>query len=386
MTDGERERLLIDFHLGELDEMREEEVRNALADSADWREKYREISGNSLYLRWLQRDEQIDEAAALKRLSAHWSRKTVLWRRYAAIASVVLLAGFSFFILTTRRAAEQEGIASCPEILPGSSRAVLIVSSGEQIALSGQEEVIREADGTTIHIEQTGQISYVRNAEHTSVSDDAPLFHTILVPRGGEYLVVLPDSSKVWLNSESELRYPVRFDSERRVELEGEAYFEVRKDERPFLVHADDFRLKVYGTEFNLNTYDRESPEVVLVKGSVGFGSARAGGETLLRPDQAGKINLKTGAVCVKEVDVYPYIAWKNHDMVFFNETLERIMEKTSRWYNIEVVYDDPGLKELRFSADIKRYAGIETFLGYLEKTAEIECRIRERTLHIRRK
>lgn len=385
MTNEEKERLLIDFYLGELNEEHCEKIREELAASPELRKEYQEIVNSSLCLRWLQQDKKIDQILALKKLSGHWKKRTMRRRKYAAAASIILLAGISLFMLTTYQGTEKDG-TSDPVILPGSSQAVLIVSTGEKIALSGQENVVCEADGTTLHIDNNGQISYIQDKDEKRSPDDTPLYNTIIVPRGGEYIVVLPDSSKVWLNSESELKYPVCFDSKREVDLKGEAYFEVRKSEKPFLVHSDDFRVKVYGTEFNLNTYNRESPEVVLVKGSVGFSSIRIAGETLLRPNQAGKMNLKTGDKCVKDVDVYPYIAWKNNDMVFFNETLEHIMEKTSRWYNVDVVYAEPGLKELRFSADIKRYTGIKTFLDYLEKTAEVKFTIKERMLYIQRK
>lgn len=383
MKSLEKEELLIDYKLGELEGERKDEVEECLRNSPELQEEYRQIVNSLHFLRWIQQDKKIDEKQALKKISPHWKRKTEGWGKYNVAAAIILLLGLSFFLVFQNRSKNNESEPQL-SILPGGAQTLLIISTGERIALAGQGDVIREADGTTVHIDSSGQISY--QLGDSELQTEEQLFNTIVVPRGGEFIIVLPDSTKVWLNSDSKLTYPVRFGEKREVCFTGEAYFEVKKQPQPFLVRSGDFYVKVYGTEFNLNTYHKEKFEVVLIKGSVGFRSDSEMTETLLSPSQLGEINLMTGDVTVRDVDVYPYVAWKNQDMVFFNEKLESIMEKIARWYNVDVFYEDATLKHLRFSGDVKRYSGIDEFLNYLQKTAAVKFTIKQRCVCVQRK
>lgn len=173
------------------------------------------------------------------------------------------------------------------------------------------------------------------------------LYNKIIVPRGGEFFLTLSDGTEVWLNADSELEYPVNFVAdERAVKLRGEAYFKVKKDTtKPFRVTSGEYRLQVYGTEFNMNTYHQEEIQVVLVQGAVGFRANLSTPELRLKPNQLGVANELTGKTEIKEVDVYPYIAWKNQDVVFMNERLESIMEKIERWYDVNVFFQNDSLK-----------------------------------------
>ena len=184
------------------------------------------------------------------------------------------------------------------------------------------------------------------------------------------------------------MEYPVRFAADRRdVRLKGEAYFRVKRDSAsPFRVRAGDYVLRVYGTEFDVNAYHEEHVQTVLVAGSVGFRANAQGREHRLVPNQLAEANTRTGEVAVTEVDVYPYVAWKNRDMVFVNERLESIMEKVERWYNVDVFFQNEGLKELRFYGNMKRYTPIEDLLFFLERTSDARFSIQERTIVVSKK
>lgn len=251
-------------------------------------------------------------------------------------------------------------------IRSGYPQARLVLSSGEVIDLTENKNTIQERDGSVVKMREGKGIEYdTGDTEATAQL----IYNKIIVPRAGEFFVTLADGTEVWLNSDSELEYPVKFTSDRReVRLKGEAYFIVKKDtEKPFLVHSGDYQLKVYGTEFNLNTYHNNRIEAVLVKGSVGFRPNRVVPEVRLKPNQLGIANEETGATEVKDIDVYPYIAWKNQDVVFVNERLESIMEKAARWYDVNVFFQNESLKDLRFFGNhetICRYSRVVVFSG----------------------
>ena len=211
------------------------------------------------------------------------------------------------------------------------------------------------------------------------------MWHTVVVPRGGEYYICLSDGSEVWLNSETKISYPVYFTGDlREISLSGEAYFKVAKENtRPFCVRSGEYCLKVYGTEFNLNTYDEENIEAVLVKGSVGFQANEAAPEKRLKVNQLGVANSKAGTSVIQDVDVTSYIAWKNHDLIFVNEELESIMKKVSRWYDVNIIFEDEVSKAVRFNGNIPKYAELEKLLYVMEKTSDVRFRITDKTIRI---
>ena len=258
-------------------------------------------------------------------------------------------------------------------------RAVLVLSSGKQIDLAESHEQITEQNGMIVEVDSSGEIRYQR----TDLQSEEIIYNKVIVPRSGEYFVTLCDGSKVWLNADTEFEFPVNFsETIREVRLKGEAYFQVAKDcQKPFIVKSGEYQLQVYGTEFNLNTYHTDRIEAVLVKGSIGFRANAGCKEIVLQPEQLGIANTGNGKTEVLDVDVYPYIAWKNKDMVFVNERLESIMEKIERWYDVNVFFQNERLKDLRFYGDMKRYSDIREILAYLEKSSDVRFQVNGRTL-----
>ena len=302
-------------------------------------------------------------------------RKLRKWRRIGYAAAAILLP-FVLSISLYPESEQKNTSIQSTEIIPGTYQAVLTLSNGQDIFLSPITEK-NKLEATTATLE--GNTLVYPKTDTTT----APAYHKITIPRGGEYILRLADGTRVWLNSETELEYPVVFTKkQRQVFLKGEAYFQVAKDcQKPFIVKSGEYQLQVYGTEFNLNTYHTDRIEAVLVKGSIGFRANAGCKEIVLQPEQLGIANTGNGKTEVLDVDVYPYIAWKNKDMVFVNERLESIMEKIERWYDVNVFFQNERLKDLRFYGDMKRYSDIREILAYLEKSSDVRFQVNGRTL-----
>lgn len=373
---------LIAYFRQELGEQERKEVEEWLAASENHRKIYRQTCRTVLWTRWSLKEQSINEQAALSRLQRKQARFfRYRWRYVAALAVLTLTIAGGLF----RKHEAQPPVVKVTEVLHGSPKARLILSTGEQIDLTQKKAVVTEQNGSIVKWDTTGEIHYQR-PHH---SEAQTLIHNrIEVPRGGEFQVTLSDGTRVWLNAASELEYPVAFATDvREVSLQGEAYFEVAKDTvHPFIVRVGDYRLQVYGTEFNLNTYEPTRIEVALVQGSIGFQANPDVREIRLKPDQVGIADPLSGNTQVLDADLYPFIAWKNNDMVFVNERLESIMQKVERWYDVEVIFGKAELKELRFYGDVKRYADIRELLAYLEQTSRAQFKVEGRTIVITEK
>ena len=266
------------------------------------------------------------------------------------------------------------------DIQPGSAQAVLRLSTGEQVNLQALNQQLEEKDGTTIHISENGSVNYNTSRETTG---SEAVFNQLEIPRGGEFKLMLTDGTEVWLNSETELQYPTTFTGkERVVKLKGEAYFKVAKNSHsPFIVKINDIYVKVYGTQFNINTQNKGKIETVLVRGSVGI--TYRGRETMLTPSQKAEFSEKDKNITVENIDILPYIAWKDGNFVFHNESLESIMEKLSRWYNLEVFYQNEGIKKIHLSGILERYKEVNELFHHFEKISDARFTIKGNTVTI---
>lgn len=374
---------LLAYFLGNVSETERAAIEEWLAVSEEHRRAYRRVCRFALWLRWGLREQQINEAMAWRRLQR---RRTVRFLRResyaAAVVAVVLLVAGGLWWGNRQEAPQPVAVA---EVLPGSPKARLTLSTGEQVDLTQGQAVLQERNGSIVKLDTAGKISYQRSGEST---EQALIYNRIEVPRGGEFQLTLADGTQVWLNAATRLDYPVEFAAGvREVRLQGEAYFEVRKDTaRPFVVRAGSSRLQVYGTAFNFNAYDTSSLYAVLVSGSIGLQAGGGGQEVRLKPNQMGVIDPAAGTIGVKEVDVHSYIAWKDNDLVFENERLESIMRKVERWYDVQVVFTRDRLKDLHYCGDMKRYADIGDLLLYLGKGSPARFTLDGRTVIVSEK
>ena len=207
------------------------------------------------------------------------------------------------------------------------------------------------------------------------------IVHRIVVPRGGEYKMELGDGTKIWLNSDSEISYPVQFAEDKRaVTLRGEAYFEVSKDEsRPFIVNVEQMTVKVYGTKFNVNSQMKGIVETVLVEGRVGIIADDK--EIILLPKQKAVYDQEKGDVYVQNVDITSYVAWKDGNFVFDNASLGAIMDKLSLWYDVDVFYGNDEVRNVHLSGDMVRYKEIQNLLYFFEQISDVKFEIKGRTI-----
>lgn len=300
-------------------------------------------------------------------------RGRALWRWCgAAAASVAVLLAVWFF--ADRVEVEEKTLAEA-ETLVGRRTAELILASGERVELGGNALNIKTEDGRRIAADSCRRLSY-READVEGVMEEEPVYNTVRVPGGADYAVELADGTIARLNCETELRYPVRFvGKERRVYLDGEAFFEVAKNaELPFIVETKQMQVEVTGTQFDVKAYaEDETMQATLVEGGVEVCAYGAGSKPVaLTPSQQYVLDVQTRQVEVKKVDVQLYTGWVEGMFVFKNQRLEDVMTMLARWYSVDVFYIGESVKDIRLSANLGRYEHIDKILDIIQETNKI--------------
>lgn len=299
--------------------------------------------------------------------------------RVAAILVVVVSVGLYYYYSNPVKypAANSQSVHQKTQpIVPGGNKAMLTLANGRTILLDDafSGEIARET-GIRIRKLKEGQLVYEVLGDEAS-KNLGKMINTISTPKGGQYQVVLPDGSKVWLNAASSLKFPAVFLGDtREVELVGEGYFEIHKNkQKPFLVKARGMHVEVLGTHFNVMAYpDEQSVKTTLLEGAVKVVKNELS-KTLIPGEQADVIkNIK-----VLKVDTEESIAWKNGSFLFTQENIESVMRKISRWYDVDVVYEGTLTKE-GFMGSISKYDNLDRVLKTLEYTGLVKFRIEGR-------
>ncbi|RPD41828.1 FecR domain-containing protein [Chitinophaga barathri] len=311
-------------------------------------------------------DQEISDRIEARLLQQIGAPKVVHLRRrrtWLAAASILVLLAAGGLYLFTADNTEVPKLASTPDITapkdiaPGSSKAVLTLTDGSTITLdSAGNQVIHQ--GQTLVQLNNGRLEY-----DTDNIGQAVGYNMLAVPRGGQFTIVLPDGSRVWLNSASKLRYPTAFTGEKRlVELEGQGYFEVQKDaEHPFIVKTKSLDVEVLGTGFDVMAYpDEKSINTTLVEGAVRVK------DVMLKPGQQARMEYSTGCIYVEPADIQQVIAWKTGFFEFDDANLAEIMRQASRWYDIDIVMNTTG-KDKAFGGRISRNLPLSELLHMLE-------------------
>ncbi len=366
---------LLRYLLEEMETSEREEVEAWMEENDQNRNYFRDFQKTHLELLWSvqARETRTDFNTFRRKLRKPLSVK--LWYRVAAVVVLMVSIG-GWFVWS--ESSKNEWLSRNEMIQPGKVQAKLYLSSGAAVEIGGEARDLKEQDGTSIKVSETGKLSYEKESANGS---SKVVMNRVEVPRGGEFSLVLEDGTQVWLNAESELRYPIHFRGEERVVyLKGEAYFNVVKNsDAAFLVQVDEFTVKVYGTEFNVNAYEADRVETVLTQGSV---SMRCGDEeVMLKPNQKGAYFKSDGTMRVEDVNVLSYVAWKNGDFIFKDESLESIMNKLARWYDLDVFYQNKELKEIRLSGNLKRYKDVQDLFNAFEKISEARIKVDGRTV-----
>lgn len=293
-----------------------------------------------------------------------------MWRRFRipaiAAAVVLVLAGAAwmggFF---EKKGAVQVAQKTLNDAQPGSDKATLTLEDGKVIELDVASAGDLTTTGNIKVVKKGGELTYEVNDAGTGAGNEMA-YHRLATPRGGQFRIMLPDGSRVWLNASSSLRFPASFAAnERRVEVTGEAYFEVAKDkQRPFRVMVSGSEVEVLGTSFNIMAYTNESAlKTTLLEGAVKM--SHGSQEVLLAPgqqlvEQEGKMTLK------KNVDVEAEVAWKDGMFLFNGAALPQVMRQLERWYDVEVQYEN-GVPKGTLTGEFPRSMMLSEVLQILE-------------------
>jgi flagellar basal body rod protein FlgF len=323
--------------------------------------------------------------------------KTLFWAAavcilLAATAGALYFSG-SFPKVNTNASSKPANKDNRP-IRPGSKKARLIMYDGTEIVLENAAiGPLAQKDGASIKIIGNGQLQYERLADLGKTGNVAiPGMNTIAIPKGGEYTIVLPDGTKVWINSDSKLSFPNLFyGSTRRVELTGEAYFEVAENKNaPFHVQANNLDVEVLGTHFNINAYlDKQTVEATLLEGKVRVhattplsATAAKPASGILMPGQQAKVTREGTITVKKEVNTQSVVAWKEGYFQFAESSLPEMMQQISRWYDIDVVYEDGIVPNMVMVGKYARASSLEEALNML-KLIDVRYRLNGRQLTI---
>ena len=298
--------------------------------------------------------------------------------RVAAVALPFVIA-LVLYVGLNREEEQMVRPSLASNILPGTSKAVLTLANGQMIPL-GKEATDSTiiTDGTQISASGSG-VTYASGVESESV-----VYNKLEIPRGGEFCLTLSDGTRVWLNSETSIQYPVAFGAkERRVFVQGEAYFEVAKDaKKPFTVQFMSSSVTVLRTSFNIRAYPEEKrSQTTLAEGSVRIYSP--GSSMLLKPGEQAEVSALSGEMVKQEVEVKNFTSWKDGRFVFEQQPLEDIMRTLERWYDIRVIFKDEGAKRISLSGNMKRYGDFSQVMKMLQMTGDVRFELHGNDVYI---
>ena len=302
------------------------------------------------------------------------------WIAAAVTLVAVSLTGLYFWKAHKSRQAAVPAVAAIShnDLQPGGNKATLLLGDGSVVNLGAVKNgIIRKVAGTLID-KQDGQLRY-----NVSAADLAPEMNTIQTPRGGQYQVILPDGTKVWLNAASSLTYPTAFKGvSREVRLNGEAYFEVAGDkEKPFKVMVGNMQVNVLGTHFNVMAYEDETAiRTTLLEGAVKV--TNGGASHLLKPGQEARLDRSSETLSLSEVNADEAVAWKNGVFQFGGASIETVMREIVRWYDVDVEYE--GRTSEHFRGTISRDVNASEVFKMLELTGAVHFAIDKKKIIVK--
>lgn len=370
-------------------EEKREEFRKLLNESA-LLNNGKELADRKQVIAWLKEPARFSSQKAYDEFKMYVREQRLqIWRRRFRYVAAVLVLPFligGIYFWHTVDSEKNAGILHSENQLihPIAFKASIALNDGRQVYLGAEEGKMTLSDQTEI-VRNQNQVAY--NASDLSDAQET-VYHELCVPRGGEYILILSDSTRIWMNADSKLRYPVQFKGKEREVflLGGEAYFKVAKNaEKPFLVQTPHGTVKVLGTEFNVRSYEDEGCVVTtLVNGSVQFGSGQASESSIvLRPGYQIIAGADVKDRIVQKVNLEEYVSWKEGLYIFNHMTLEELMKTVERNYDVTVVFADEECKSLRFSGDLKKYDDVRNFLRYIEIGGNVRFVIKGREITI---
>lgn len=298
-------------------------------------------------------------------------KKRIRWSIAATIITSIISIGLWKYLTTEK--------TTFHSLSSDSKEVQLIMADGSTINIGKiTQDTLIQSTTNQIKISPQGELAY---------SGDSPkgqlLYHTIYVPRGNEYHMVLSEQTEIWLNSESELRFPINFEGhERKVYLKGEAFFKVTKDTlRPFRVNTGKMEIEVLGTSFDIKAYQGTDPLAILVQGSIQVKDSATGKTCILSPGYQAILRNNQLDTC--RINTEEATAWKEGRFVFRDMPLAQLTQELERWFDIEIFFENNHLREHRFTGVIKRYNKIEDIGALIEETANVKFHIQGRNVII---
>lgn len=378
-------RLILGHWAGKLSEPEKKELDNWLAQSEKHRIYFQKWCDDERQNELLSKIRCYDPGEGWQQVVRKRNmRRNRRWWLVAAASVAILFGGLAVYryskIPVSLPLASEE-----TSIYPGKRMARLITPSGETVLL----DTLRQTDTQQMKL-HNDQGRVVIQAACGDANGDQPVYHCLEVPRGGEFSFLLPDSTTVFLNAESRLRFPDRFvpGSERIVYLSGEAYFDVKRDPRsPFLVCLEHSAVKVTGTSFNVKAYPDDTNEATtLISGTVSMGIGTTEQWIVLKPGEQGYYDATRETLLQQTVDVNYYTAWKDGVFAFYRQPLEEVMKTLGCWYLFDTHYQNEALKSILYTGKINRHASIREVLHTFELMDELTFDIKGKEVIVRRK
>lgn len=307
----------------------------------------------------------------LNEINKHRVRgKRSVLKYVASIAAALFFISFAIWKTSNERLPEINNVVLQDAGVKDSP--TLILASGKSVNLNKlADDTISEED--ICEIQRAGKDNLTYIAQNQTI--DTLKYNTLVVPKMYTYAITLSDGTEVHLNANSELEYPVVFaGNSRKVHLKGEAFFKVKKGVIPFIVEVENIDVKVYGTEFNINTHKKDIVETTLISGSVGISfDKNESAEIKIKPNEMFVQNIKTGEREVKAVVATNYTAWLNGKFMSIKEPLDDLLIAISNWYDVDFVYETNIIKDMKISAILSRNYPIDKVIKIIESTVDIQ-------------
>lgn len=303
------------------------------------------------------------------------------WQKLTIAASLILAGYIGYQFYKDKKLPSPTETVIVNDASPGGEKAILRLSDGSQIILNDAKKgELTKQGNANISKNDDDLIAYASNNNPVQ-----QVYTNVLsTPRGGQYRLMLPDQTMVWLNAESSITFPTAFiGKERRVKITGEVYFEVSKNkEKPFIVESNQANVEVLGTHFNFNTYPNEEQQsVTLLEGSIKLTHGKE--STFVSPGQRASFNLESDLIKLKQVDIDNVVDWKNGLFIFEDASVKEVMRQVERWYDVKTVYVGR-VPNVKLNGVISRDNNLSKLIKLLEKAGNISFDIQHKTVTVK--
>ncbi len=360
-------------------------VKAWLDESDDHRLQFDELAASVHRLDYINTIKSVDDQSALIKVKKQITKQPAktIWLKIASVAAVVvLIVTISFITDLFTESDYTEPDYSALNVEPGEFKATLTLSNGEEVFLGKSGNIILKDVDATIENKALDGITYQSNIKDTS--KDSLVFNTLRVRRGEEFKLTLADGTIVWLNSDSELYFPVSFNSdERRVYIKGEGYFDVAHNpSKPFIVQSGEVSTTALGTAFNVENYnDSERMAVTLVEGKVRVNAKKK--ETVLIPGNQVILDKETLSMQKHNVKTFYYTSWKDGVFDFDGMQLDDLTVRLGRWYDVDFVFENEKARNIKFTGAFKRDKPLGFTLSFIESTSDVQFKIKDEKIII---